>query len=100
MIVTVLGEKYQSVERAVAPATKKLTELLIPVLGVFAFLPQHFDTGPRKREKVLRVDIVSEYELILQKKSKLSRSERDLVVRQFNKTFKKVVNPDSNLQTN
>lgn len=37
-----------------------------------------------------QVNLIEEYTLILQKKSKLSKRDRDWVVNQFNRTFKKV----------
>lgn len=43
--------------------------------------------GTRKRPSV---DLIKEFELIQQKKSKLSRNDRDWVVFQFNKRFKQI----------
>lgn len=40
--------------------------------------------GAIKNQKDLGVNIVSEFRLIQEKKSKLSKSDRDIVVRQFN----------------
>ena len=44
----------------------------------------------KKTPKRPDVDIVSEFELIQQKKSQLSKSQRDWVVSEFNKLYEKV----------
>lgn len=43
--------------------------------------------GPKSKERPA-VNLIDEYKLILEKKSQLSRSEREYVVSQFNITFK------------
>ena len=45
----------------------------------------------KSTDKTAGIDIVKEFELIEQKKSKLPRATRDTVVRKFNSFYEKVV---------
>lgn len=45
---------------------------------------------PKNSEKQLDIDIIKEYGLIQQKKSNLTRSQRDWVVYRFNKLYTKI----------
>ena len=45
----------------------------------------------KSTDKTAGIDIVKEFELIEQKKSKLPRATRDAVVRKFNSFYEKVV---------
>jgi hypothetical protein len=57
-------------------------------------IPEPYDETQRKINKVINrlpkgIDIVQEFELIQQKKSKLSRWQRDMIERIFNSIYKK-----------
>lgn len=57
-------------------------------------VPEPYDETKRKINKVINrlpkgIDIVQEFELIKQKKSKLSRWQRDMIERIFNSIYKK-----------
>lgn len=57
-------------------------------------VPEPYDETQRKINKVINrlpkgIDIVQEFELIQQKKSKLSRWQRDMIERIFNTVYKK-----------
>lgn len=47
------------------------------------------DRKPKERKAPKDIDVIAEFTLIQQKKSKLSRFERDWVVKMFNKSFVK-----------
>lgn len=51
-------------------------------IGKMFYLLQNF--GAIKKQKELCVNLISEFTLIQQRKSKLSKSDRDIVVRMFN----------------
>jgi hypothetical protein len=82
-MIEVNGEQY--IQREIKPMGRypKIYQLLAlsAMMGGYG--------GPREPERP-KVNIVEEYELVLKKQSKLSRSQREWVVRQFNKNFIKV----------
>jgi hypothetical protein len=53
-------------------------------------MAQVFGGMSMPKQKYLEVDIVGEFRLIQEKKSLLSRADRDLVVRRFNNAYEKV----------
>ena len=68
--------------------SKRLSGIL---LMAEAFGGAHlYGEGGGKKKKVPAVNIVKEFELIHQKKSKLSRANRDLVEAEFHKNFREV----------
>lgn len=76
------GIKYKSRMPEIKSSEQhsKILRSLLVMLGIFG--------GP-KQKKVNKhgVDIVEEFKLIQQKKSKLSRQQRDSIVWQFNKLY-------------
>lgn len=88
MIVEVNGIKYQKVEENTPKSSKNMNDVLMTglMLGGLGAV-QGMKTTKRKKTTI---DLVQEYKLILQKKSKLSRRERDSVVYQFNRQYKKI----------
>lgn len=52
----------------------------------------NFPGSKTKTKTEIKIDIIREFELIQQKKSKLSSSQRDWVVWKFNKEFEPVKN--------
>lgn len=83
------GIGYVRHDEATRQAYNRLAgiESLIAQMSVCYPLPKGNRTGPSNPPKV---NIISEFELIQQKKSNLSRSEREWVVKQFNKAFKRL----------
>ena len=77
--VSVGNITYTQVEnkhRGVSPTVARMASLAASMIG-------------RKRERVRpNIDLVAEYRLILAKKSKLSRNDRDWVEAEFHKLFK------------
>lgn len=50
------------------------------------------DPFTEKTNKLQNIDIIKEYGLIQLKKSDLSKSQRDIVVKEFEKTYKQITN--------
>lgn len=85
MIVEVGGVQYQSVE-----ARKQTGAGMKSLLLMTAALSLASIGGGGYSKPAPNVNIVEEYKLILQKKSKLSKRDRDWVVYQFHRRFKKI----------
>lgn len=87
----VLGEKYIAKPKSQSKSQSKsiLPKLIQMAAGLASIYPIHnpYYNKPRKRPAV---NLIEEYELIQQKKSKLSKSDRDWVEDQFHKNFIKV----------
>lgn len=87
-MIEVNGEQYEQIEHSAPKLGSSASRMIImaAALGSFGQI-QGASNAPRKRP---HVNIVEEYKLIQLKKSKLSRSNRDWVVAQFNYNYKKV----------
>jgi hypothetical protein len=82
----VLGEKY--IEKP-----QRQTKSLMPTMVSIAALAAQLDflyPGYKKPRQRPEVNIIEEYELVQQKKSRLSKNDRDWVESQFHKHFIKV----------
>ena len=87
MEIEINGVKYQQKEQ---PKRKPISKSLMAMM-IMAEMAGSFGMGSSSRQKETpNVDIVKEYELIQQKKSNLSKSQRDWVVWQFEKNFERV----------
>lgn len=87
MEIEINGVKYQQKEQ---PKRKPMSKTLMAMM-VMAEMAGSFGMGGGSRQKETpKVDIVKEYGLIQQKKSNLSKSQRDWVVWQFEKNFERV----------
>ena len=82
-IINIEGELYIDTHNTAHRGTH-LNNVVAMALAMAAFDPSF---KPRRRPDV---DLVFEYRLILNKKSQLSRSNRDWVVREFKSRFKRV----------
>lgn len=88
MIVEVNGIKYESKQEPRKP--KKFSKSFFTLYSM-AMMFGGMDFMPRfKTPDLDGVDIVEEYGLIQLKKSNLSRSKRDYIVRYFESKFKKL----------
>jgi hypothetical protein len=87
-IVTVKGRQYRYHPPKRIPNSVSMIASLLGMMDPFS-LP---DLDPTKmKSDPLPTNIVAEYNLILDKKSKLTSSKRQYVVNQFNKLFKEVL---------
>lgn len=82
--IEINGETYQKIDRdsKASPRSRMLAMATLMMGGMYGD-----NSYERKRPNV---DIVEEYKLIQEKKSKLCRSDRDWVVRTFNYNYKKI----------
>ncbi len=86
--VEINGIKYE-------PIPQRSSKLMSKLLGLeamaMAMMPaMNFYGGSNYSRKPPRVDLISEYGLIQNKKSNLSKWDRDWVVAEFERNFKKV----------
>ena len=83
-IVEIGGTKYVEKPR------KPLPKLPTVVHSALMMASMYCSTSSKGRSGMVDVDIVSEYELIQQKASQLSRVQRDWVTKQFEKNFVRI----------
>jgi len=90
-VVEINGKHYQYIEPEAGnrpPINSKLGMMLM-AFGLFTVGLEGPSASGRRKEP-FNGDIVKEFELIQQKKSLLSRSQRDSVVYQFNRMFREI----------
>lgn len=91
MEIEINGIKYQQKEQ---PKRKPMSKLMMSLMVMaemansFGMYGQYGKSNQQKETP--KVDLIKEYELIQQKKSNLSKSQRDWVVWQFEKNFERV----------
>lgn len=85
MEIEINGIKYQKIEKQKAKNSKTMSKLLM-MAAMFGGL-DGVGGKPRQRPNVI---LEEEYGLIQEKKSKLSRNDRDWVVYQFERQYKRV----------
>jgi len=83
-IIKINGIEYR---KKAQQERKPISKPLLSLLTMAYIFPITNPYIAKKQIKIPDVDIVQEYELIQQKKSNLSKSNRDLVVIQFEKYF-------------
>lgn len=81
--IEINGKKYVPIKKEKKP---KSNVKLGYLLAVYGGITLDFSNSYKNK----KIDIVKEFELIQQKKSKLSRSQRDAVERDFNKKYKEL----------
>ena len=85
-LIEINALKYQQKEQPKKkPMSKAITAMLI-MASAFATL----DPYAKKPKEQPKVNIIKEYGLIQQKKSNLSRSQREWVVWQFERNYERV----------
>lgn len=78
---TVMINGVEYVEKP--PKHIQAANILLPYLALSIMMG-----GTKYNKKHIEVDLASEFELIQKKQSKLSKSEREYIVKQFNNKFK------------
>lgn len=86
MEIEINGVKYQQKEQPKRKPMSKTMATMLMMASAFGAL----DPYAKKPKEHPIVDIIKEYGLIQQKKSNLSKSQRDWVVWQFEKHFERV----------
>lgn len=84
--IEINGITYQQKEQ---PKRKPMSKTLMSLM-LMAEMSYGMYGGGNKHKETPKVNIVKEYGLIQQKKSNLSKSERDWVVWQFERNFERV----------
>ena len=84
--IEVNGVKYKEKEK---PERPKINSHIFSTLLMYGAL-DGMNIGGSGKQSIPKVDIVKEYGLIQQKKSLLSRSERESVIAQFNRKYEQI----------
>jgi hypothetical protein len=87
MELEINGVRYAEIEKQ---PKKQMSSSMAKAVMMATMFYSIGGNGVSKKRKRPSVDLIKEFELIQQKKSKLSRNDRDWVVFQFNKRFKKI----------
>lgn len=86
--IEINGVKYRQKEQPKRKPIGKTMAAMLSLANAYEYMNPY--SRPQKSEKQLDIDIVKEYGLIQQKKSNLSRSQRDWVVYRFNMLYTKI----------
>lgn len=89
-IIEINGERYVENEKERPKNTGRMSAILAMSLAMGGGFT---DFGSKTKATMPRVNIANEYALIQQKKSNLSRSQRDWVEYQFHQNFTKISQP-------
>lgn len=84
-VINIEGKPYAQVQQP-KPFGGKLPAVLMGMM-MMSGMAGIYDSGTPKTNPIAGVDIVEEFALIQQKKSRLSKRERDMVVQVFNQNF-------------
>ena len=88
-MIEIKGIQYEEIPQPEPKRVNRHTMELMMIASMY-YLPFMPRSNPQPRQKI-KVDIVKEFELIQDKKSNLSRSQREWVVSQFNKKYRQVI---------
>ena len=83
--IEINGKTYEAIERKKSDGSMSHVSRML--MAAMPFMAMEWGTNYR-RELPKDINVITEFELIEQKKSKLSRWEREQVVHTFNKHFK------------
>jgi hypothetical protein len=86
MEIEINGIKYRQKEQPKRKPISKTMATMLIMASTYATL----DPYANKPKESPKVDIIKEYGLIQQKKSNLSKSQREWVIWQFEKNFERV----------
>lgn len=84
MEIEINGIKYRQKE---PPERKPMSKTLMALMVMSEMANDYGMCGNSKPKETPKVNVIKEYELIQNKQSKLTKSQRDWVVRQFEKNF-------------
>jgi FlaA1/EpsC-like NDP-sugar epimerase len=87
MELEINGVRYAEIEKQ---PKKQMSSSMAKAVMMATMFYSIGGNGVSKKRKRPSVDLIKEYELIQQKKSKLSRSGRDWVVFQFERQYKRI----------
>ena len=91
--VRIEGKEYQLIEKDNEKPSLLRNSKFGSMLAMAEMMNDMFYNTPQKKPRERPyVNIIEEFTLIQQKKSKLSRSDREWLVREFNSKFKEVSN--------
>ena len=82
------GIQYKEIEVKENPKMSRKMTMLLGMAMIFEG-QGNLHTSKAKKEP-LRVDLIEEFRLIQEKKSKLSRAERESIIYRFNRKYLKV----------
>jgi hypothetical protein len=87
------GKVYEAIQREATPNKKPINSKMMGIMAVYGMMAMNSIYGSKatKEQQIPNVGIIEEFALIEQKKSKLSKAHRDIVIWQFNKNFKEVI---------
>lgn len=88
MEISINGIKYEPTPTPENKQGHGLSAYVGAVLMMYGGMHGMFGNNTNKAKHLPTRDIVGEFKLIQEKKSNLSRAERELVVREFNKHFR------------
>jgi hypothetical protein len=89
-MVTINGQDYEPIEREENTSGYRNRGTMAAMLLAMTAAQMSTMGGNSYKRKYPTVDLVREYELIESKRSELTKAERDHVVWQFNRTYRKV----------
>ena len=89
-IIEINGVKYQQREQQKEQLKIPMSKTLVALMTMFKMTNGYGMYGNSRPKERPRVDIVKEYSLIKLKQSKLSRNDRDWVVRIFTNTYQEI----------
>ena len=90
MEIEIDGLKYRQKEQNKEQSFRK-SKMATMIMGMAMMFTAQENIGGSKRQiETPKVNIVDEFKLIKEKKSKLSRKDRDWVIFQFNRNFQLV----------
>lgn len=90
MEIEIDGLKYRQIEQNNAQTLRK-SKMATMIMGMAMMFTAQGNIGSSRRQRETpKVNIVEEFKLIHEKKSKLSRKDRDWVVAQFHRNFQLV----------
>lgn len=81
------GIKYQKKPEPPKRSQRRMPPMLMGMMMMAEMAMPGYYGGPKKRRDMPHVNIIEEYGLIQQKKSNLSKSQRDWVVSVFERNF-------------
>jgi len=90
-MIEIKGIKYEEIPQHQPMRMSKTAMELIAMASMFYTPYMGYGNGNSQPKEKLKIDIVKEFELIQDKKSNLSRSEREWVVKIFNQKYRQVI---------